>query len=818
MNYDQDDAESPGAQTLREGCTVCANLRRMFTEEDFEVDLGLIDQVLETPCPGHDPLMRFIREQFDSRSIKIAKQEEEDERRTSGDCGETKEGADASEGECSIEADDDWDDSSDQDSQATETRTPDDEKPGPGPYNIQLSRYDDPHGEILVESSYSSGLLWHLLLAKDSKEPQTPGHGRLLDPDWVDLKLARQWKKDCFEKHGDKCHNPFNIRRVSPTWLIDTANNCLVSGEGVSDYVTLSYRWGASTAFRASRSMLPLLLEHGSLGRDRLGRDLPRGIQHAMQLVRELDECYLWVDAVCIMQDDQVHRTEQLQRMGAIYSSATLTIVASDGDATGGILGLQGTSPSRELMQEVIPIFEDEKVIVRQIPVLRSQTGCEPYFDRGWTFQEFFLAKRRLLLAGNQLHWHCSCAAWHEDLIAEEYEDVDSREYIDRWLSRLLNGQPDFAALDRLLSEYNQRKLTYPEDALPGISGLLAILSRSFEGGFLFGLPETCFDSALMWRAGLTTEMTRRKDSGHTNLLALSSRLPSWSWLSWECFAMSTVNEETFQSWYRGYRTTPITQWYTHETPDAAVKRPIRANWFRLQEQHKDSEFELPEGWTREKYDEEAHGPEKYESGSPPHGLGKYVYRHVTVPDKYFWLPVPIATVDQTVEPFNPPQTPYISCRTGRGWFTAVQIPKKEFSDTDIAFDKHKLTAGLLDQRGQRCGWLNLHTMADISVFPKAGSPVDFKVELVAICRRQEQEVTTWNNQEWVNRGGELRDEDDEMGDSDEEEDEKTTFKEVYCVLWVEWIAGVAYRKASGVVDKDVWEAYGTEGVDLILG
>ncbi|KAF4810747.1 hypothetical protein CGCSCA5_v010351 [Colletotrichum siamense] len=41
---------------------------------------------------------------------------------------------------------------------------------------------------------------------------------------------------------------------------------------------------------------------------------------------------------------------------------------------------------------------------------------------------------------------------------------------------------------------------------------------------------------------------------------------------------------------------------------------------------------------------------------------------------------------------------------------------------------------------------------------------------------------------------------------------------EVYSVLWVEWIDGVAHRLACGEVDKTSWEELALEDVSLILG
>ena len=77
---------------------------------------------------------------------------------------------------------------------------------------------------------------------------------------------------------------------------------------------------------------------------------------------------------------------EQLNLMGAIYASAVVTIVATDGDSQDGLAGLEGVSAPRELEQRVIP-FREEKLIVRNTNNW-SLSGGTPYYDRGWTYQE----------------------------------------------------------------------------------------------------------------------------------------------------------------------------------------------------------------------------------------------------------------------------------------------------------------------------------------------------------------------------------------------------------------------------------------------
>ena len=65
-----------------------------------------------------------------------------------------------------------------------------------------------------------------------------------------------------------------------------------------------------------------------------------------MQLCRELGERYLWVDTVCIVQDDPETRGHMIANMTAIYAGAIFTIFAADGEhADYGLRGLPGSIP-----------------------------------------------------------------------------------------------------------------------------------------------------------------------------------------------------------------------------------------------------------------------------------------------------------------------------------------------------------------------------------------------------------------------------------------------------------------------------------------
>jgi hypothetical protein len=236
----------------------------------------------------------------------------------------------------------------------------------PKPYIMHLGRNcGEPHAYVSVDNA-SGFETMRMLLARAPGETQTPGYGRVLDPEWIDPKLIQEWKNRCLEQHGEKCHNPQKIKHISPSWLIDTYTNRLVPGEGILEFLALSYRWGITAGFRTSRRMLEDLQLPESLSQEAINGRIPLTIRHAMRLTQIIGERYLWVDAICIVQDDEIHMMKELEMMGTIYASAKLTIVASEGDAEDGIGGLKGISQPREFQQEVVPLFDREQIIFRK--------------------------------------------------------------------------------------------------------------------------------------------------------------------------------------------------------------------------------------------------------------------------------------------------------------------------------------------------------------------------------------------------------------------------------------------------------------------
>ena len=60
-----------------------------------------------------------------------------------------------------------------------------------------------------------------------------------------------------------------------------------------------------------------------------LDAPLPRTIRDAIHLTQLLGEKYLWIDALCIKQDDAEFKTARILEMDQIYTASALTIIAA---------------------------------------------------------------------------------------------------------------------------------------------------------------------------------------------------------------------------------------------------------------------------------------------------------------------------------------------------------------------------------------------------------------------------------------------------------------------------------------------------------
>ena len=140
-----------------------------------------------------------------------------------------------------------------------------------------------------------------------------------------------------------------------------------------------------------------------------------------MTVTATLGENYLWVDSLCIIQDDEKDMAEYIPAMASIYGDAVLTIIDVDGEEANH--GLPGIRPgSRRLQPDCFEIKGTKLVQALDQPVASFPINSSRWASRGWTFQESILSSRRLMFTAEQVYWECNKAIWREDSFWESAE------------------------------------------------------------------------------------------------------------------------------------------------------------------------------------------------------------------------------------------------------------------------------------------------------------------------------------------------------------------------------------------------------------
>jgi hypothetical protein len=246
-----------------------------------------------------------------------------------------------------------------------------------------------------------------------------------------------------------------------------------------------------------------------------------------------------------------------------VYSGAHFTVIAA---TSSGLFTTQKDTKNRGQND-----FFSERSRSKHIEMLYNDLLTSRWGTRGWTFQELILSKRAIIFVDNDIFWDCQHSIWDKDgLILDVAESAECSYTTPRnEMARQMSSRrwPDFSTYIEMVTLYNVRDLTYPQDALPAISGVLNTLNRGFASGFVGGLPRLFLDVALLWQPSGKTTRRIARSGGST---AITGHLPSWSWAGWNCMVdpfslrsgLAYLYGETHQTRASTWRTYPLVQWY----------------------------------------------------------------------------------------------------------------------------------------------------------------------------------------------------------------------------------------------------------------
>ncbi|KAK0651145.1 hypothetical protein B0T16DRAFT_386632 [Cercophora newfieldiana] len=328
--------------------------------------------------------------------------------------------------------------------------------------------------------------------------------------------VISRWLADCDKNHG--CF-PHDIGFL-PTRLIDvgTERSAAVrlvcdtaSLEGDTQYIALSHRWGREKTLKTRRKNVEGLKEwiiNLEL--------LPRTFRHAVQVTRSLGMSYLWIDSLCIIQDDAEDWDQESQRMEEVFSSAYCTIAATCASGTNdGFL--------KERSQRQVVAMKDARsgvpfYVCEAINDFGGDVDESELNSRGWVLQERALARRTVHFTKNQTYWECGKGVRCETL------------------TKMTNNFPEYAVLQSkgkkikllqsLYEKYSKMNLSFAKDRPIAIKGLETRLIQTVGGQGGYGVFQGSLHRYLLWQRGKQPLERIQEFSG--------GPVPSWSWMAWK--------------------------------------------------------------------------------------------------------------------------------------------------------------------------------------------------------------------------------------------------------------------------------------------
>ena len=398
--------------------------------------------------------------------------------------------------------------------------------------------------------------------------PTHENHRRIKESREERYALAKSWLLECVSSH-DTCEADDKGYEL-PRRLLDTADDQEIRLIRTEDnllpgaaYVALSYCWGPNGG--------NLCTFKANLGEHMKGipiTSLPQTIRDVIFACKQLGQRYLWVDALCIVQDDPDDKRTQIPQMADIYSGALLAVSAA---ASSGVLEgcplapteLQPVQPqvfelAYASAEERLPGEESERrvtVVIEKMEHERcrklpghwahetfdqdARDLVNPIEERAWCFQERFLARRTLFIGKGELSWicasevQCECRKSGPQIKTQEGDRVFTHRFNlsqvsvkKLFLESELDKTYSFLWSD-IVTEYSARMLTQFGDRVAALEGVSVAFRRRWPhiyraGDYAFGCWRPFLGDLLVWTA-----------SGEPVSAQIGRGLfPSWSWAS----------------------------------------------------------------------------------------------------------------------------------------------------------------------------------------------------------------------------------------------------------------------------------------------
>lgn len=271
-------------------------------------------------------------------------------------------------------------------------------------------------------------------------------------------------------------------------------------------YVALSYCWGDGVTLKTTSTNIDSIKSSVTVA------DLPEAYIDAISLTRRLGIRYLWIDALCIIQDVHADWEAESAKLAGIYGNAFLTIAgASSSSADQAFLRRQPQpwEPVTVSMQTRVyskqvdsstmlkaRLITDLGVHAKWEETRRDDTR-DRWSRRGWTLQEQLLSTRLLCFSNTEMQFSCQ-----EGILCECHSRLNiGRLFGDKAIAQMTSNEEAYRYWHKVLENYTSRDLTNPTDKLTAISGVASQVQRKTQSRYTAGLWVDNIHLELLWRA-----------------------------------------------------------------------------------------------------------------------------------------------------------------------------------------------------------------------------------------------------------------------------------------------------------------------------
>ena len=319
-------------------------------------------------------------------------------------------------------------------------------------------------------------------------------------------------------------------------------------------YLTLSHCWGQTEVIKLTAATIDSMQDGISIP------ELPALYQDIITVCRQLEIRYLWIDSLCIIQDQELDWTREIAAMGEVYSNALCNIEAAHAaDVSGRLLFSRNQTRITPFPVTVewhkdgpLPFF-----LIDLSVQLENDMNEAPLLKRAWVLQEQLLAKRSIIYSKTQLHWVCRTQEASE-MFPKAVPDLREGSGL---LSHSLKPRPLHCLKSMVASrhpvlfhhwlygenpstsprelfwfswrsivlDYTSRSLTLEKDKLAAIAGLASTIQSKTHDQYIAGMWNCRFfiEYELCWRvSGRADDRRPFRPSKY--------RAPTWSWASVE--------------------------------------------------------------------------------------------------------------------------------------------------------------------------------------------------------------------------------------------------------------------------------------------